>query len=118
MREIGDMNKAAIVRQIDACEAEINKSYYNLQETSMSFCNTVSNDVSNKTKVMSFWPLLISLFGIVLCTSPQSTLIGVILIVAGCVGSYYSHQYATTKESGIRNRLSEFKSVLNKNIRI
>lgn len=112
------MNKAAIVRQIDACEAQITKSYYDLQETSMNFCDTVSNDVSNRTKIMSFWPLLISLFGMLLCASPQSTLIGVILIVAGCVGSYYSHQYAKSKESGIRVMLSNFKSVLNKNIRI
>lgn len=112
------MNKGAIVSQIDACESKITKSYYDLQQTSMNFCDTVSSNVSKRTKIMSFWPLLISLLGIVFCNSSKNTLIGFIFIIVGCVGSYYSHQYEKSKEYNIKGRLSDFKSVLNKNIEI
>ncbi len=112
------MNRVGFERQIDAYESRIQESYYVFQEESSHFCDNVSEAMSNRTRLMTFWPLLISLIGIVMCFSPQLTLIGVVLVIVGCVGSYYSHKYAKTKELRVRSELSNFKRTLDRNMRI
>ena len=104
-------------QQINTRESQIKEKYSNLCNAAKSMGKNVNDAAHATTEKITLLPLIISLFGLILCfvTHPFW---GVILIIAGIACAYYTHQEAAKIQNAINNQVKALRKVLDENSKI
>lgn len=109
-------------QQVNACERQITNTYSNLWGAAKSMGSSASQAASSKTIVSTLLPLIISLFGSILCIAYHSRwvviLIGVVLIILGIVIAYNTHQSAASVQKNVEQQVKYLNNTLDSNSRI
>lgn len=104
-------------QQLNTCESQITGTYSNLRDAARSMGASTSRAASSKTTTSTLLPLLISLFGLILC-DPSHLVWGVILIIVGIVIAYNTHQSAASVQKNVEQQVGYLNNTLDRNSRI
>ena len=104
-------------QQLNACESQITGTYSNLRDAARSMGSSVAQAASSKTTMSTLLPLIISLFGLILCFAPHPVW-GVILIIVGIVIAYNTHQSAASVKKNVEQQVGYLNNTLDSNSRI
>lgn len=104
-------------QQLNACESQITGTYSNLRDAARSMGSSASQAASSKTTMSTLLPLIISLFGLILCFASHSVW-GVILIIVGIVIAYNTHQSAASVQKNVEQQVGYLNNTLDSNSRI
>ena len=109
-------------QQLNACESQITGTYSNLRDAARSMGSSASQAASSKTTMSTLLPLIISLFGLILCFASHPVwgviLIGVILIIVGIVIAYNTHQSAASVQKNVEQQVGYLNNTLDSNSKI
>jgi len=104
-------------QQLNACESQITGTYSNLRDAARSMGSSAAQAASSKTTMSTLWPLIISLFGLILCFASHPVW-GVILIIVGIVIAYNTHQSAASVQKKVKQQVGYLNNTLDSNSRI
>ena len=104
-------------QQISECEKKIKDNYSNLCNAANSMGTNVHDAALATTEKSTLLPLIISLAGLVLCFASHPFW-GVILIIAGIVCAYYTHDSAASTQKAVDAQVEALRRVLNENSKI
>ena len=104
-------------QQLNACESQITGTYSNLRDAARSMGSSASQAASSKTTMSTLLPLIISLFGLILCF-PSHPVWGVILIIVGIVIAYNTHQSAASVQKNVEQQVGYLNNTLDSNSKI
>lgn len=104
-------------QQLDACESQITGTYSNLRDAARSMGSSAAQAASSKTTMSTLLPLIISLFGLILCSASHPVW-GVILIIVGIVIAYNTHKSAASVQENVEQRVGYLNNTLDSNSRI
>lgn len=104
-------------QQLDACESQITGTYSNLRDAARNMGSSAAQAASSKTTMSTLLPLIISLFGLILCSAPHPVL-GVILIIVGIVIAYNTHQSAASVQKNVEQQVRYLNNRLDSNSKI
>ena len=103
-------------QQLNACESQITGTYSNLRDAARSMGASASQAASSKTAMSTLLPLIISLFGLILCLSHPVW--GVILIIVGIVIAYITYQSAASVQINVKQQVGYLNDKLDINSKI
>ena len=104
-------------QQLNACESQITGTYSNLRDTARSMGSSTAQAASGKTAMSILLPLIISLFGLILCFASHPVW-GVILIIVGIVIAYNTHKKAATVQKDVDKQVEDLNHTLDLNSKI
>lgn len=104
-------------QQLNACENQIAGTYGNLRDAARSMGSSAVKAASGKTMRCTLLPLIISLFGIILCLVSHPVW-GAVVIIAGIVIAYSAYQATASVQSKIEDQQRNLNSVLDNNSKI
>ena len=104
-------------QQLNACESQITGTYSNLRDAARSMGSSASQAASSKTTMSTLLPLIISLFGLILCFTSHPVW-GVILIIVGIVIAYNTHQSAASVQKNVEQQVGYLNNTLDSNSKI
>ena len=104
-------------QQLNACESQITGTYSNLRDAARSMGSSAAQAASSKTTMSTLLPLIISLFGLILCSASHPGW-GVILIIVGIVIAYNTHQSAASVQKYVEQQVGYLNDTLDSNSRI
>lgn len=105
-------------QQLNACESQITGTYSNLRDAARSMGSSAAQEASSKTTMSTLLPLIISLFGLILCFASSHPVWGVILIIVGIVIAYNTHQSAASVQKNVEQQVGYLNNTLDSNSRI
>ena len=100
-------------QQVDSCERQITGTYSTLLDAAKSMGSSAAQAASSKTTKSTFLPLIISLVGLLFCSS--STVFGILLIIAGIVIAYNTRQSAASVQKKVEQQVQYLNNALNSN---
>ena len=103
-------------QQLNACESQITGTYSNLRDAARSMGASASQAASRKTTMSTLLPLIISLFGLILCFASHPG--GVILIIVGIVIAYNTHKSAASVQKNVDQQVGYLNNTLDSNSKI
>ncbi len=104
-------------QQVEACECQITDAYSNLRDAVRSVGSSATQAASSKTTTSTLMPLIISLFGLILCFASHPVW-GILLIILGIVIAYNMYQSAASVLNMVENRQKNLNSILDDNSKI
>ena len=104
-------------QQLDACERQITGTYSNLRDAARSMGSNAVQAASSKTTMSTIWPLIISLFGLILCFASHPVW-GILLIIVGIVIAYYTYLSAASAQTTVENQQKNLNSIIDNNAKI
>lgn len=104
-------------QQLNACESQITGTYSNLRDAARSMGSSTAQAASSKATMNTLLPLIISLFGLILCFASQPVW-GVTLIIVGIVIAYKTHQSAASVQKEVERQVGYLNNTLDSNSRI
>lgn len=104
-------------QQLNACESQITGTYSNLRDAARSMGSSAAQAASSQTTMSTLLPLIISLFGLILCFVSQPVL-GVLLIIVGIVIAYETHQSAASVQKNVEQQVRYLNNRLDSNSKI
>ena len=104
-------------QQLDACESQITGTYSNLRDAARSMGSSAAQAASSKTTMSTLLPLIISLFGLILC-SASHPVGGVDLIIVGIVIAYNTHKSAASVQKNVEQQVRYLNNRLDSNSKI
>ena len=104
-------------QQINACESQIIGTYSNLRDAARGMGASAVQAASSKTTMCTMLPLIISLFGLILCFASHPVW-GILLIIVGIVIAYNTHQSAKSAETTVENQQKNLNSIIDNNAKI
>lgn len=108
-------------QQVDACEHQITGTYSNLRNAARSMGSSAAQAASSKTSTSTLLPLIISLFGLILCFASHpiwGILLGILLIIVGIVIAYNTHQSAASVQKNVEQQVGYLNNTLDSNSKI
>ena len=104
-------------QQLNACESQITGTYSNLRDAARSMGSSAAQAASSQTTMSTLLPLIISLFGLILCFVFHPVL-GVLLIIVGIVIAYETHQSAASVQKNVEQQVRYLNNRLDSNSKI
>lgn len=104
-------------QQLNACESQITGTYSNLCDAARSMGSSAAQAASSKTTMSTLLPLIISLFGLILCFASHP-IWGVIFIIVGIVIAYNTHQSAASVQKNVEQQERSLNNTLDRNSKI
>lgn len=104
-------------QQLNACERQITGTYSNLRDAARSMGSNAVQAASSKTAMSTIRPLIISLFGLILCFASHPVW-GILPIIVGIVIAYHTHQYAESAQTTVENQQKNLNSIIDNNAKI
>ena len=104
-------------QQLDACESQITGTYSNLRDAARSMGSSAAQAASSQTTMSTLLPLIISLFGLIICFVSHPVL-GVLLIIVGIVIAYETHQSAASVQKNVEQQVRYLNNRLDSNSKI
>lgn len=104
-------------QQLNACESQITGTYSNLRDAARSMGSSAAQAASSQTTMSTLLPLIISLFGLIICFVSHPVL-GVLLIIVGIVIAYETHQSAASVQKNVEQQVRYLNNRLDSNSKI
>lgn len=104
-------------QQVYACENQITGTYSNLRDAARSMGSSAAQAASSKTSTSTLLPLIISLFGLILCFASHPVW-GILLIIVGIVIAYNTHQSAASVQKNVEQQVGYLNNTLDSNSKI
>lgn len=104
-------------QQLNVCESQITGTYSNLCDAARSMGSSAAQAASSKTTMSTLLPLIISLFGLILCCASHPVW-GVILIMVGIAIAYNTYQSAASVQKNVEQQVGYLNNTLDSNLKI
>lgn len=101
-------------KKVNDCETQIRRTHNSLSDAARSMGSSAFQEANYRTEINTFSPLIVSLLGIILCFV-KHPIWGVLLIIAGIVIAYNTHQSAASIQRNIKAHQELLNSELNRN---
>lgn len=104
-------------QQLNICESKITGTYSSLLDAARSIGSSATHTGASKTTMSTLLPLIISLYGLILCIVSHPVW-GIIVIIVGIVIAYKTHKSAASVQRNIETQAGYLNNTLNSNSKI